>query len=196
MSNEGLAACSMLTLGCVCLRGASWLAGSTGGGTRGLPSLATSSSSSFTDSIIPRTDDPPDVTDVGRALRAANSFCGGAGGSSIEGTEAKLSPNGPRGPSESSSVSRVVDWVPKRRGVRDDLFAGALVLGVGGGALLLLLLLSLDSVVCALAGRSESSARIAQVHGNRHSVLGAASVSSSPASARLLLDCDREGTSR
>ena len=45
------------------------------------------------------------------------SFCGGAGGWSACGAGA-LSPNGPRGPSESSRDSSLTAVVPARRGVR------------------------------------------------------------------------------
>lgn len=83
---------------------------------------------------MPCNDERPDLTDIGRPIRAAavRSFCGGAGGSSIVGTT--LSPNGPRGPRESSSASSVVDWVPNRRVVREFRFVGDLVVLVGVGA--------------------------------------------------------------
>jgi hypothetical protein len=67
--------------------------------------LSSSSSSKFTESIMPRTDEV-EVAGVGRALRCAAtcSFCGGAGGAS--GAEGGVA--APKGPSGSSTASRVV----------------------------------------------------------------------------------------
>ena len=82
---------------------------------------------------MPRTDERPDLTDTGLSDRAAvASFCGGAGGSSAGADE--VSPSGPRGPIESSSDSRVVDCVPKRRVVRAALPWGDLVAGLGASS--------------------------------------------------------------
>ena len=101
--NVGLAACSTLTLGCVCLCGALLLGGCTGGGILGPDvRMSSSSSSRFTESIILRIEDV-EAAVVGREIRAeASSFCGGAGGSS--GCDGGVgAPNGPKGSSTASS---------------------------------------------------------------------------------------------
>jgi hypothetical protein len=110
---------------------------------------------------------------VGGALRAFCSFCGGAGRSSTGAASADTSPRGPSGPSESSSASRVVDWVPKRREGRV----------LDGG------LLTLDRVLSAAAGVSVSAVDGA---GSVVEVVGSSCVAWA---ARLLLECDRDGTS-
>lgn len=135
MLKVGLAACSTLTLGCVCLGGPLLFGGCTGGGTRAPAMVGLSSSSSrFTDSIIPRIDDC-DVAVVGREPRpAASSFCGGAGGSSSC-ESAGESAEAPRGPRGSSTLSRRVGCgTPMRRlglGLPGDLGA---VDALGAGA--------------------------------------------------------------
>jgi len=103
MWNEGLAACSILTLGCVCRGGALFAGGCTGGGILGLGATVSSSSSSrFTESIMPRRDEV-EVAVVGRELLdAGGSFCGGAGGAS----GADGGDGAPRGPRGSSTTSR------------------------------------------------------------------------------------------
>jgi hypothetical protein len=110
---------------------------------------------------------------VGGALRAFCSFCGGAGRSSTGAASAVTSPKGPRGPSESSSASRVVDWVPKRREGRV----------LDGG------LLTLDRVLSGTAGVSVSAVE------GVGSVVEVVWSSSVAWAARLLLECDRDGTS-
>lgn len=120
--NEGFAACSTLTLGCVCRWGALLLAGWTGGGTLGPDDTGVSSSSSsrLTESIMPRRDDVEAAAAAAATLRglrdAVGSFCGGAGGAS--GADGGVAaPKGPRG---SSTASRRVAWPPYcfRRGPR------------------------------------------------------------------------------
>jgi hypothetical protein len=103
---EGLAACSTLTLGCVCRCGPLLAGGWTGGGTLGPESIGASPSSSsrLTESIIPRIDEV-EAVGVGRGLRdEAGSFCGGAGGAS--GAEGGV--GAPKGPKGSSTASRCV----------------------------------------------------------------------------------------
>lgn len=113
MLNVGFAACSTLTLGCVCLRGPSLLGGCTGGGIRG-PDVGRSSSSRFTESIMLRREDC-EVAVVGRGDRTEGcSFCGGAGGSSACEEAAMPSPKGPSGPRESSTAWRRVGCAPYR----------------------------------------------------------------------------------
>jgi hypothetical protein len=114
---------------------------------------------------------------VGGALRAFCSFCGGAGRSSTGVASAVTSPKGPSGPSESSSASRVVDWVPKRREGR-----------VLDGALL-----TLDRVLSGTAGVSVSVS-VSAVEGVG-SVVEVVWSSWVAWAARLLLECDRDGTS-
>lgn len=111
---------------------------------------------------------------VGGALRAFCSFCGGAGRSSTGAGSAGTSPRGPSGPSESSSASRVVDWVPKRRDGRV----------LDGG------LLTLDRVLSGTTGVSDSV-----VEGAGSVVVDVVGSSSVAWAARLLLECDRDGTS-
>lgn len=106
----GFAACSTLTLGCVWRWGALLVAGWTGGGTLGPDDTSASSSSSsrFTESIMPRMDDV-EADGVGRGLRdAVGSFCGGAGGAS--GPEGGV--GAPKGPKGSSTASRRVACPP------------------------------------------------------------------------------------
>lgn len=111
MVNVGLAACSTLILGWVCLLGDSALGGWTGGGffSRGC------SSSRFTESIKPAPLDVRDKSEDGRTARplAAGSFSGGAGASSTK----ELSPRGPSGSVVSSTASSLVTWALTFRGV-------------------------------------------------------------------------------
>jgi hypothetical protein len=99
-------------------------AGWTGGGILGLGATVSSSSSSrFTESIIPRMDDV-EAAVVGRELLAAGgSFCGGAGGAS----GADGGDGAPRGPRGSSTTSRRVGWAPccRLRGPRLAVERGA-----------------------------------------------------------------------
>lgn len=126
MSKLGLAACSMLTLGCVCLLEPS---GPPGGDcpceNRPGELVEASLSPKSTEFII-----LPLVGDgVGcvRALRLGRdcSLEGGIGGCSESGVEA-FSPKGPRGPKESSTASSLVACAPTRRGVRGPLPTGDL----------------------------------------------------------------------
>jgi hypothetical protein len=112
---------------------------------------------------------------VDGALRAFCSFCGGAGRSSTGAGSADTSPRGPNGPSESSSASRVVDCVPKRREGRV----------LDGG------LLTLDRALSGTAGVSVSFV-VDEGVGPVDDVVGSSSVAWA---ARLLLECDRDGTS-
>lgn len=187
MSKVGLAACSMLTLGLLERLGASLFGGGIGRGlTKPVPLTSSSSSAAkSTDSIMPRRDEVPDT--AAATLRDACSFCGGAGASSAAGVVAKSSPRGPRGPRESSRASRVVDCAPNLRVGRDrltGLFTAVDDVGLSFS-------FSCDSDVTGRAGTSQLTLRpLLLLYGQ---ALGAAS--SSPCLARLLLDCDREGTS-
>jgi hypothetical protein len=111
MVKVGFAACSTLTLGCVWRGGAEFVGACTGGGTRGpwARGCSASSSSRFTESMRPRSDEA-EPSGARREVRdAADSFWGGAGGavsSAVGGVEA------PRGPRGSSTASSLVDWVP------------------------------------------------------------------------------------
>lgn len=127
ISKLGRAACSILTLGCVCLLGFSipW----------GWPwewNLCLELTEPLSSS--PKFDESTMLLLMGdwfgcgcRALRTGNecSFEGGAGGNS--GSEIfEFSPNGPSGPRESSMASRRVACAPTFRDVRGFLPAGDL----------------------------------------------------------------------
>jgi len=145
MLKVGLDACSTETLDGVALCDVCCVGGCTGGGTLGRPPLSSTSSSScrFTESIIPRSEERPDLSDTGRADReACSSFCGGAGGSSAAGA----APSGPRGPRSSSKACNVVDCVPNLRDALPFLPPGVFT-GAGLGA----------SDSCAVLGRGVSS---------------------------------------
>ena len=129
ISKLGLAACSILTLGCVGLfefsipPGAEWPC-------CGYLCLEViellSSSTRSAESIIPLFIGGCDEG-IERALRMGNvcSLDGGAGG--ISGSERlEFSPNGPSGPRESSIASRRVACAPIFRGVRGPLALGDL----------------------------------------------------------------------
>ena len=129
ISKLGLAACSILTLGCVGLRefsippGAGWPCGYL---CLEVVELLSSSTRSV-ESIIPLFIDGCDEG-VERALRAGSvcSLEGGAGGTS--GSERLgFSPNGPSGPKESSMASKRVACAPTFRGVRGPLLLGDFV---------------------------------------------------------------------
>jgi hypothetical protein len=118
ISKLGLAACSILTLGCVSRRiGVPW-EGCTGGGILGPADDGSTSSLKSTESsillLIGLCADP-----IGwrRLCVTVCSFCGGAGGWSTTGAGA-LSPSGPSGPRESSRASSRTGVCPARRGVR------------------------------------------------------------------------------
>jgi len=132
---------------------------------------------------MPRKEDLPDRTETGLLVRGtASSFCGGAGGSSVAG--AALLPSGPKGPKESSNASSVVDCVPKRRAGRGPLLAeGFVVVGLD------------DSFFRGAAG-VDSSTKVSSVFecSTSLSVLFVAGLSCADA-ARLVLDCDLEGSS-
>ena len=126
ISKVGLAACSILTLGCVGLLafsippGAEWPC--CGYLCLGFVKLLLSSVRSA-ESIAPLFTDEG----VERALRvgSACSLDGGAGGTS--GSERlEFSPNGPSGPRESSMASKRVACAPNFRGVRGLLALGDL----------------------------------------------------------------------
>lgn len=112
MWNEGLAACSMLTCAGVVLFGPSAGDGETGGGSRALGSRRIGSSRSAK-SVMTR---PGDFACCGFNA-SGESFWTTAGRSSA--VVAASSPNGPRGPSDSSRAWRVVDCVVIRRGPRE-----------------------------------------------------------------------------
>lgn len=129
ISKLGLAACSILTLGCVGLLefsippGADWPCC----GYFCLEVVALlSSSARSAESIIPLFIGACDEG-VERALRVGRvcSLDGGTGGNS--GSERfEFSPNGPSGPRESSIASRRVACAPTFRGVRGPLEPGDL----------------------------------------------------------------------
>lgn len=112
MWNEGLAACSTLTCAGVVLFGTSVGDGETGGGSRALGSRRIGSSRSAK-SVMTR---PGDFACCGFSA-SGESFWTTAGRSSA--AVAASSPNGPRGPSDSSRAWRVVDCVAIRRGPRE-----------------------------------------------------------------------------
>lgn len=126
MSKLGLAACSILTLGCVCLLCPSGPPGE-GCPCTYLPAEVADRSVSprSTESIILRL--VGDCEGCWRAFRTGSdcSLEGGTGGCSGSGVGTS-SPNGPRGPRESSTASRRVAWAPTRRGVRGPLAVGDL----------------------------------------------------------------------
>ena len=111
MSKLGFAACSIDTLGCVCLRefSAPLGGGCTGGGNLALEAADSLSSSKSTESIILLLIGDCEGGGTWRVFRIGKgcSFEGGAGGNS--GSERfELSPKGPRGPRESSIASNRV----------------------------------------------------------------------------------------
>jgi len=126
ISKLGLAACSILTLGCVCLLAPSGPPGD-GCACGNLPAELADPS------VSPRSTEfiilplMGDCEGCERALRCGSdcSFEGGIGGCSGSGTDI-FSPSGPRGPSESSTASNLVACAPARRGVRGPLPAGDL----------------------------------------------------------------------
>lgn len=145
MLKVGLAACSTETLEGVALCDVCCVGGCTGGGTLARPPFSSMPSSScrLTESIIPGSEERPDLSDTGRADReACSSFCGGAGGSSTAGA----APKGPRGPRSSSKACNVVDCVPNLRDALPLLPPGVFT-GAGLGA----------SGCCAVLGRGASS---------------------------------------
>ena len=118
MSKVGFAACSMLTLGCVCLLTLSgpFCGGCTGGGCLALGPCASPSLPKSTEFIILLL-----ITVVGgccRVLRTGRdcSFDGGVGTDS--GCTTAFSPRGPRGPRVSSAASTLMGCASTRRGVR------------------------------------------------------------------------------
>ena len=109
ISKVGLAASSILTLGCDCLLAPS---ASTGGCTGGGPLNPAPSSSRLTESIIPGRLDACDLDDVGRTLRAAaDSFRGGSGASSLNRGLLSAAPPPPSGPSGSTSSPTASNFV-------------------------------------------------------------------------------------
>lgn len=111
MSKLGLAACSILTLGWVCLLVFSTPLGDSCPCVENLALEATGLSSSprFTESIIPLFEDCEEAVDW-RAFRKGKdcSFDGGTGGCSGSERIEEFSPRGPRGPRESSTASNRV----------------------------------------------------------------------------------------
>ena len=116
ISKLGFAACSILTLGCVCRLefsnavGGGW----TGGGWRARDPVRSASSPKSTESIMLLLIELLPCF----ALRNGNdcSFDGGAGGGSD--WLGALSPSGPSGSNESSTASSLVVCASTRRGVR------------------------------------------------------------------------------
>lgn len=106
--NVGLAACSTLILGCVCLLGASAGGGCTGGGfcPRGGSSVKLTESIMLTGVL-----EGWDTAEAGRTP-GPGSFDGGSGASSA----AELSPKGPSGSVESSTASSLVTCALTLRG--------------------------------------------------------------------------------
>ena len=123
ISKVGFAACSILILGCVCLRELSAPAagGCTIGGYLALDPAESTESPKSTESIILLLIRESEGEGVCRALRVGSdcSFEGGAGGGSDD--MGASSPSGPRGPRESSMASNLVGWASTRRGVRGVL---------------------------------------------------------------------------
>lgn len=118
MSKVGLAACSTLTLGCICRGGAPAGCGCTGGGPLGLP----------TGRVVSSYSGPARsgaAVDGGRGARALTSFLGGVGAWSADMDEAAgvtSAPSGPRGSREPSTASSFVGWTSTLRAgiLRDD----------------------------------------------------------------------------
>lgn len=112
MSKLGLAACSILTLGCVCLLVFSapvgdrcpWV------GNLGFEAMELSSSPRSTESIMLLFMEDCEEAVAWRAFRTGNdcSFDGGTGGCSGSDKIDEFSPRGPRGPRESSTASNRV----------------------------------------------------------------------------------------
>lgn len=132
MLKEGLAACSIDMLGCVCRDLPSFDGGWTGGGKRGRPSDSIESVSSR---LAPVMEEAPEVVEglASCLVRDGSSFTGGVGadGSSNPVT----APNGPRGSSvtDSNVVDCAIVLPPYRLGARVDLTGAGFALEVGAG---------------------------------------------------------------
>ena len=187
ISKLGLAACSILTLGCVgrlelsIPPGAIW------------PCCERlcfeliellSSSLSSAESIVSLFAGGCDE-DVERALRVGSvcSLDGGAGGNSVS-ERLAFSPNGPSGPRESSMASKRVACAPTFRGVRGPLALVVLGVEIDNG----------EDACDSLALGPKST----YTHEAEYKLNWAPDIpfpSSSAALVRLALELDREGTS-